>query len=70
MKLVTDMAGTLSGGPRLRWKQCLSGSANSCVSREMGCSDAYNHVLLKSAGLSLSQILELHAMATLLHGRS
>ncbi len=41
-----------------------------CVSRELCCSDAYKHVLLKSAGLSLSQILELHAMATLLHGRS
>ncbi len=40
------------------------------AARELGCSDAYIHVQLNRAGLSLAQVLESPDLATLLHGRS
>ena len=39
------------------------------AARELGCSDAYIHVRMKRAGLSLAQVLESPELAALLHGR-
>ena len=39
------------------------------AARELGCSDAYIHVKLKEAGLTLAQVLETRDMETLLPGR-
>ena len=38
------------------------------AARELGCSDAYIHVQMKRAGLSLAQVLESPDLASLLHG--
>jgi len=38
------------------------------AARELGCSDAYIHVRMNRAGITLSEVLEAPALATLLHG--
>ena len=38
------------------------------AARELGCSDAYIHVRLKRAGLTLAQVLESPDPAFLFHG--
>ncbi len=38
------------------------------AARELGCSDAYIHVRMKRAGLSLAEVLEAPALGTLLPG--
>lgn len=38
------------------------------AARELGCSDAYIHVRMKRAGLSLAEVLEAPALETLLPG--
>ena len=38
------------------------------AARELGCSDAYIHVRMKRAGLTLSHVLESSDPAVLLHG--
>ncbi len=40
------------------------------AARELGCSDAYIHVRLKSVGLTLEKVLEAPDLRTLLHDRN
>ena len=39
------------------------------AARELGCSDAYIHVILKQAGLTLCEVLDADDLEALLHGR-
>lgn len=68
------MKKTLRGRPRLRLelRQILEAIKRHGyvlrAARELGCSDAYIHLRLKAAGLTLKQVLEAADVEALLYG--